>query len=359
MPILVDEKSRHYSFSFRFSSTWLIFLDFFIQSGPVEGRRVIVQCPSCLTRYRTESSHIVDETTRFQCTQEDCGHIFSYSPPLLAGIGRASSTASSHTPERTPPPPPTPENMFTIPSEDSLPQEEPVLTKPIEPLDEEPSAQPEIAEAFVSKEMHFYADPEAAEEERRSTELPRSAWSEPEVTISPGVFLLFLGLLILGFGSLSVYCFYHPENTEGMLARIPVLNTLVAGERFSAQHILLSDLKGHYQLTKDSQKVFAVSGVATNIATAPARTIQLEGTIYDATGKVVGQRLIFCGTSIAPDRLANLTLREIGALQDLVPPKQFHVGAGGAVRFLIVFPSPSSPVAEFSGRVVTAQFGGG
>jgi hypothetical protein len=207
--------------------------------------------------------------------------------------------------------------------------------------------------------MHFYADTEAAEEEQRIRTLPPSAWSKPAATISPGVFLLFLGSLVLSFGSLSAYCFYHPENTEAVLAQIPILNTLVAGERFSAQHIILSDLNGRYQLTKDNQKVFTVSGVATNNATIPARTIQLEGTIYDATGKIMGQRLIFCGTNIAPERLANLTLREIGALQDLVPPKQFHVIAGDAIRFLIVFPSPSSPIAEFSGRVVTAQFGGG
>jgi hypothetical protein len=240
-----------------------------------------------------------------------------------------------------------------------LSREEPVLTKPIEPLDEEPPDQPEITEAFIPTEVHFYTDAEAAEEEQRIKALSPSVRSTPEATISPGVFLLFLGFLVLSFGSLSVYCFYHPEDTEAVLAQIPIFNTLVAGERFSTQHIILSDLNGRYQVTKDNQKVFTVSGVATNNATIPARTIQLEGTIYDATGKVVGQRLIFCGTNIDPERLANLTLREIGALQDLVPPKQFHVTAGSAVKFLIVFSSPSSAVAEFRGRVVTAQFGGG
>ena len=189
-------------------------------------------------------------------------------------------------------------------------------------------------------------------------EFSPSAWSELEKTISPGIFLLFLGSLVLSFGLLGVYCFYHPDNTDAVLSRLPVLSTLVAGERFSAQHIFLSDLNGRNLLTKDNQKIFAVSGVATNNAPLPARTIQLEGVIYDKAGKVVGQRVIFCGTNISPDRLTNLTLREIGALQDLVPPKQFHVPAGDTVKFLIVFTSPSSPVAEFSGRVVTAQFGG-
>jgi hypothetical protein len=212
-------------------------------------------------------------------------------------------------------------------------------------------------EAFIPLDAPFYADAEAAERTFRDEARAPSTWSEPERTISPGSFLLFLGFLVFSFALLGIYCFYHPKNTEAMLSQLPVLNTLIAGERFSAQHIFLSDLNGRDLLTKDNQKVFAVSGTVTNTAPIPARTIQLEGVIYNEAGKILGQRMIFCGTNISPERLTNLTLREIGALQDLVPPKQFHVPAGETVNFLIVFPAPSSAVAEFSGRVVTAQFG--
>ena len=320
---------------------------------------MIVQCPECHTRYRIDSSHIVEETTRFQCTKADCGHIFFYSPPLLEGVGRSSHDAEP--PSASPPPSQfsIPENDLTIPSDDAHVAEEPTLTKPIEPFSEAPLDQPEIAATFEPSETPVEDRVETDKEEQHFADFSSPTWTESEETISPGTFLLFLGVLVLSFGVLGAYCFYHPTRTEAVLSHLPILNSLVAGERFSTQHIFLSNLEGHFELTKDNQKVFAVSGVATNNATIPARTIQLEGVIYDDTGKAVGKRLIFCGTNIAPERLVNLTIREIGALQDLVPPKQFHIEAGDSVKFLIVFTSPPSAVAEFSGRVVTAQFGRG
>jgi hypothetical protein len=83
----------------------------------------------------------------------------------------------------------------------------------------------------------------------------------------------------------------------------------------------------------------------------------VEGAIYGAGGKVLGQRVIFCGTETATTVLESLTVREIGILQNLVPPKQFHVPAGQSVNFLIVFTNPPPAIAEFSSRVVAAQFG--
>lgn len=356
--LAIREKLRHYSFSFCLPSTWLIFLDFFLQSGPVKGRRVIVACPSCHTRYRTDSSHIIDETTRFQCTKEECGHIFDYSPPLLKGARPEPTPPASslYPPARPTTPLSIPEDILAILTDESPLEEEPVLTKPLDLTEEMSFDQPEWAESFVPMDAPFYADDEAAENEQVAALAP-PVWSEPEKTIAPKTFFFLLMLLVFGNGLLGVYCFHHPEGTEAVLERLPILGSLVAGERFSAQHIVLGSLEGRYQTTKDNQKVFTVSGTATNNAAIPARTIQIEGIIYDEKGKIVGQRLIFCGTNIAPDRLTNLTLREIGALQDLVPPKQFHIATGNTVKFLIVFTTPPPSVAELSGRVVTAQFG--
>jgi Protein of unknown function (DUF3426) len=138
---------------------------------------------------------------------------------------------------------------------------------------------------------------------------------------------------------------------------LPLLGSLFTDERFSARHIALIELKGDFWTTKDSRRVFAISGKAVNTAFLPARSVQVEGAVYDANGKLVGQRVIFCGTETTATALESLTVREIGILQNLVPPKQFNVPAGQSVNFLIVFTSPPPTVAEFSSRVVAAQFG--
>jgi hypothetical protein len=166
-----------------------------------------------------------------------------------------------------------------------------------------------------------------------------------------------LGFLISVYAVLATYCLWHLADTEAALSRLPVLGALFTDERFSARHISLVDIKGGFWTTKENQRVFAISGKAVNNAFLPARSIQLEGTVYDTEGKVLGQRVIFCGTETAAKTLESLTVREIGILQNLVPPKQFNVPAGQTVSFLIVFISPPSSVAEFGTRVLSAQFG--
>jgi len=120
---------------------------------------------------------------------------------------------------------------------------------------------------------------------------------------------------------------------------------------------MLSDVKSNFWLTKDSKRVFAISGKATNNAAVPASIIQIEGQLHNGEGETIEQRVISCGMGTAAESLPTLTTREINVLQGLVPPKQFHVPPGQSVNFLIVFPNPPETVTELSCRVATAQFG--
>jgi hypothetical protein len=361
---LQEKRWRYYSFSFRFSSTWLIFLHFLLQSFLNEGRRVIVECPSCHTRYRTDNISVIDESTLFQCSQEDCGHIFSHFPALLQGARKSLSP--------TMPAPVLPSELKEEqPGEEG--EEQDVLAEDTSQswvsLPSPPPAKKSTKEAtsFVAEDrledfspqtVPFYADPE----EEIATEqfiMPETTTRQPSgVMFSLKLLLSFLAALVLFYAAVGFYCFSYPVETKAALVRLPLLGTLFSGEHFSTQHVILTRLEGHYQTTKDNYRVFTISGTATNSATLPARSVQIEGTIYDTTSKVAGRRVIFCGTEIATERLAYLTLREVGTLQNLVPPKQFHIPAGQTIKFLIVFTAPPLPIAEFSSRVVAAQFSG-
>ncbi|MBI3302023.1 MAG: DUF3426 domain-containing protein [Deltaproteobacteria bacterium] len=308
---------------------------------------MIVECPACHTRYRTDSSGVIDDNTFFECSQEECRHVFSYSPPLFGGGGNDVASRSA------PPLAPLAEHSQALLGEEPI---DPIPSAPAYTMKPPRKAPLDELEDFSPQEVPFYADTEG---ENRRIVFSRPASESPrEVTLSLGPFLLLLGFIVLGHAALGLYCLSHPADTEAALARLPLLGSLFTAERFSAQHIALSELAGHYWVTKDNLRVFAVFGKATNTAPLPSRSIQIEGAIYDASGKVAGQRVIFCGTETAPARLASLTVREIGILQNLVPPKQFNVPAGQAVDFLIVFTSPPASIAEFSSRVVAAQFGG-
>jgi hypothetical protein len=168
-----------------------------------------------------------------------------------------------------------------------------------------------------------------------------------------------LGLLVLlvaGYYFLGNRWRTNLADTENMLASLPVVGSSFAASQFSPQHIVLSDLKSGFWVTKDSKRVFAISGKATNNAPVSASMIQIEGQLHDVEGKTIDQRIISCGMGTTAESLPTLTTHEIDVLQGLVPPKQFHVPPGQAVNFLIVFPTPPTTVAELSCRVATVQF---
>lgn len=337
---------------------------------------MIVECPACHTRYRTDSTTLVDENTFFECSQESCQHVFPYSPPVLRGGENEAHSAAS--------PPSTPlSGEHPEPKQHRDPPDELSIalaaSQPTHTLEPPPSKQFDEPESFSALEESFaegpffdkefdepeqFAPPEApffADEEESSNE--RIAFSrltpKPQVTEISSLrpVLILLGGILFGYAILAGYCLWHVGDTAVALGRLPLLGSLFTDERFSARHIALVELKGDFWTTKDSRRVFAISGKAVNDAFLPSRNIQVEGAVYDANGKVVGQRVIFCGTETAATALQSLTVREIGILQNLVPPKQFNVPPGQSVNFLIVFTSPPPKVAEFSSRVIAAQFG--
>ncbi len=337
---------------------------------------MIVECPACHTRYRTDSTTLVDENTFFECSQESCQHVFPYSPPVLRGGEDETHSAAS------PPSTPFPEEHLEPKQHRDPPDELPIApatTQPTHTLEPPSSKQFDKLEGFSSLEESFaegpffdkefdepeqfapleapfFADEEESNNERIALSRPTP---KPQVTeiSSPRPILLLLGGILFGYAILAGYCLWYVGDTEVALGRLPLLGSLFTDERFSARHIALMELKGNFWTTKDSRRVFAISGKAVNNALLPSRNIQVEGAVYDTNGKVAGQRVIFCGTETAATALASLTVREIGILQNLVPPKQFNVPPGQSVNFLIVFTSPPPKVAEFSSRVIAAQFG--
>jgi hypothetical protein len=313
---------------------------------------------------------VADESTLFECSQEDCGHVFHYAPPLLRGGEQETSRSAS------------PQNV-SLPENDTVnsqEEEEPTL----ETIAPKPSRLPkslakkslatsqgtkrarksEDPEEFSSEEFiheegterSFATDHDDAYEEpafiSRST-----ARAKPEIAFSVRPLLAFLGIIVLSYGALGAYSLSHLTDTETALARLPLLGSLFTTERFSGQHIALTDLKGGFWLTKDNRRVFAISGKATNGAIVPALSIQIEGMVYNTAGQVTERQTVFCGTETTALMLSSLTVREISILQNLVPPKQFNVPAGQSVNFLIVFPNPPPAVSEISCRVMAARFG--
>ncbi|MCE2486339.1 MAG: zinc-ribbon domain-containing protein, partial [Desulfurellaceae bacterium] len=61
---------------------------------------MVVACPACQTRYRVDAALVMAGETSFECCQEECGHVFVYTPPVLwKGNGQESETEPPSPPE--------------------------------------------------------------------------------------------------------------------------------------------------------------------------------------------------------------------------------------------------------------------
>jgi len=329
---------------------------------------VIVECPACYTRYRINDSAALSESSVFECTR--CHKVFPCPPELLKN-GTSEPQADLTLPlddlSRGEPP----INRSSLPH--PLTKDAPLAQTPLSSSRSSPSATLSSRKSFDSfdepdefsladEEELMYPPTEIHQPQETGAEADypapfrTRAQPPPEATLSLKLLFGFLGILTLGYALLGVYGRTHLEETEAWLAQLPMIGPRFIASQFSEQNISLSDLKSSVWVTKDSKRVLAISGKATNTAPVPASTIQIEGTLYDTTGKVLGQQQTFCGTETAAEMLPNLTTREISILQNLAPPKQFNVASGQAINFLIVFVTPPATVSELSCRIVTAQF---
>ena len=353
---------------------------------------MIVECPSCHTRYRTDVAGVVDETTFFECSQPDCGHVFQFAPPLVQIDHLPEQDID---PEVAPSEAPADEPAFTSsddffssdtpstqPSASDLPTDQDWSDSPSPDL--APDGESETADTTDSA-MSAQPEPSRGPPAQFTPAVPRAPDTLPSATdsfshkdlsgggrveqparptpashgtvLSSRLLILLLGLIVAGYAGLAVIASSYIEQTAGVLSHLPVLGSLLDAERPSARHIALTRMRGGFWQTKDGHQIFAIAGRAENQATAPAQRIQIEGTLLGDSGQVLGQRLIFCGTETAPEVLESLSRRQVHILQSLMPPKQFWVAAGEGVDFLIAFTDPPDRVVEFSSRVVAAQFG--
>ncbi len=361
---------------------------------------MVVACPACHTRYRVNGSVTLAGETSFECSQEECKHIFVYNPPVLW----KGNTSSDIDPPADPPIPDSPsqqepasqnEAKQSPQAEASRPEPAPdsrqdVLRDSVPASAEDvpswktPQSQREVERSFALQPSVSMA-PSCQEEEDEEPRLKfayrdqdeqneqgaEQQYEQEDAQYEQGemqeyereeaflplrtVFLLLVGC-VLGYAALSCYALSDLQGTKLRLRNLPFVGDVFAAEPFSESHITLTNLSGSFWLSKDNRRVFAVAGTAVNNASSPARLVQIEGTLYNQVGKKVGQEIVFCGNEANSNLLQSLTVRDIETLQNLAPPKDFRIPAGHEVNCLLVFTKPPATVAELGGRVVSVQF---
>jgi predicted Zn finger-like uncharacterized protein len=165
----------------------------------------------------------------------------------------------------------------------------------------------------------------------------------------PATRLLFS--LVVLFAVLALLVRANPTRTDAWLARMPVLGTVLTAEPRLGTRITLDDVQGGYQRLRTGRRVFVISGKATNNALVPVERIEVEGSLYTATGSV--ERKVISTGNKTTLKLRDLSESEIALLQNL--DARQPIAPGARADFSIVFLEPPRDLREFSSRVLTAR----
>ena len=164
--------------------------------------------------------------------------------------------------------------------------------------------------------------------------------------------LVFLGLVLLGYGGLTGAFFADPAWRDRILGHLP----FVAGndnDRLLQRKIALAEVTGSHQSVKDDKNVFVISGKAYNTAAEPLVNVQVLGSLFDAEGREVGRKTIHLGNVISTKVLAEMTRKEIEVFHNLNVSCR-NIEPGQSYPFVIVFTDPPKNATEFSAKVIGA-----
>jgi predicted Zn finger-like uncharacterized protein len=320
---------------------------------------MIVQCPYCATRYQVDEKRFNAPNPMLKCSR--CRHVFP------APGSKKPNTSTK--PKKTAP---AEDESLTLPfenaswkdddgepaAEDGDPQEGFVLgteskveaEEDVDPAIEEPTAPEMLVEEDQEDEeeppdLTFGDDEESEPERRRPVDTERNAVR---------AVLVFLLLMIAGYGILTRALFASPVLADRLLGPLPVIGTL-ASDRFLARDVTLVGVQGSFQKIKEGKEVFVITGEVVSAAPITLGTIEIRGQLLDSGGKVLAEKTIYCGNVVSAKLLNDLSPRQVSVLQKMAPPKQFSVKPGASAGFVVVFMDPPKGAAELTAQVVGAQ----
>lgn len=341
---------------------------------------MLVQCPQCKTKYKVSDDVVKGAAPAFRCSR--CKYTFELEPSELP----------EPSPEETPLPDADKaaeqELSFTFPSQEkensqaqaeniaapfasethagftsntespdswsinagAAKEEEPfTISEPLQPAKEEKiSDAPEHASAEQLDDLTFPPSREAT-----ANVYAIAPYREQRASIVP--FLTLFVLLIIFFSFATAYHLVHPQSSEGIVGKIPLVGSSVLKNNHLKNGVLLQSLQANYQTIQGNREIFVVTGTALNQNPVVIREVRVAGKLYNQEGKEIEQQTIWIGNAISPKIVRGMTVQDISDLQRLKPLKSFEIPPGDSVPFTIVFLKPTKAAKDFRCEIMSAE----
>ncbi len=341
---------------------------------------MLVQCPRCKTKYKVSDDVVKGATPAFRCSR--CKHTFELeTPELPVPIAQEASSPATDTEER--------ELSFTFPPQEKekFPeQDESKFADSVAVNNQHPpdsgkfpdrwsinDSAAKDEEPFTISGLEKTAQEEkiAAASERPPAEQPAyevtpppdreaaanvyaiAPYRDQRASIVP--FLALFGLSIIFFSFATAYHQVHPQSSEGIVGKIPLVGSSVLKNNHLKNGVLLQSLQANYQMIQGNREVFIVTGTALNQNPIVIREVRVAGQLYNQEGKEIEQQTIWIGNAISPKIVRGMTAQDISDLQRLKPLKTFEIPPGDSVSFTIVFLKATKAAKDFRCEILSAE----
>ncbi len=157
------------------------------------------------------------------------------------------------------------------------------------------------------------------------------------------------------FAALTGVICVIPSASADLMRRMPVIGPEFVQPTPLENLAGVSDVQSSYQTVKGGHGALVLTGVVHNNSTVPLHTVQIGVRLLDAAQHELAGSTVYCGTTLSPRMIGEMTPHELEFLQKLDPQKTFVLEPGHAAPFLMVFIDPPRNLNHFAVSVSKAQ----
>ncbi len=295
---------------------------------------MIIECPYCSTRFRLDVETLGERHPTLRCSQ--CRNTFPLPPPPE---DEDLSFSYDEDPQW--------EESEEEPAERREPEQ---FSFPLTAAERDRDPQPTL---FDESDDVFVPEPEA---DRRAAEPARAGDGGGGLMAYRIPLFVFLGLVVAAYGLLSSTLRSNPDWTRQILQTFPLIGSEVKASKLGRE-VVLDDLVGRYETTKEGARIFLVTGAARNEHDQPVRDIRIELTLLDDAGNAVAEQSTTCGTAMRAELVRDLTMQQVAILRGwgIKPPEDTAVNPGESCPLVSIFLEAPAAVTELSAEVVHAR----
>jgi hypothetical protein len=168
----------------------------------------------------------------------------------------------------------------------------------------------------------------------------------------------FIGLFFavaLMFVVVTFVIYGIPSASAELLRRMPVIGPEFAQTVAVENQVAVSDVQLNYQIVKGGHPSLVVTGVVKNNAVIPLHTVRIGVQLLDPAQHEVASSAVYCGTTLSPRMIGEMTPHELEFLQKLDPQKTFVLEPGRSAPFLMVFIDPPRNLNHLAVTVARAR----